>query len=116
MDDDFGERQFLGRLDAQIKIRGYRIEPGEIIARLDRYPGVEASTVAVTSSAAGPALVAYIVPAWDAELNAGDLREFLAERLHRIRSPRVIRPHGRAADDRQRKNSTKGSPRGDAET
>jgi amino acid adenylation domain-containing protein len=76
-----GELAFLGRLDAQIKIRGYRIEPGEIIARLDRYPGVEASTVAVTTSAAGPALVAYVVPAWDAELNAGDLREFLAERL-----------------------------------
>jgi acyl-CoA synthetase (AMP-forming)/AMP-acid ligase II/acyl carrier protein len=76
-----GELAFLGRLDAQIKIRGYRIEPGEIIARIDRYPGVEASTIAVTTSAAGPALVAYVVPAWDAALNANDLREFLAERL-----------------------------------
>ena len=40
-----GEIAFLGRLDEQIKIRGYRIEPGEIVAWLDRYPGVEASAV-----------------------------------------------------------------------
>jgi amino acid adenylation domain-containing protein len=76
-----GQLAFLGRLDSQIKIRGYRVEPGEIVARLDRYPGVEASALAVTESAAGPALTAYIVPAWDAQLNASDLREFLAERL-----------------------------------
>ena len=76
-----GELAFLGRLDEQIKIRGYRIEPGEIVARLDSYPGVEASALAVTTSAAGPALIAYVVPGWDTQLNAGDLREFLAARL-----------------------------------
>ncbi len=76
-----GELAFLGRLDEQIKIRGYRIEPGEIVAWLNRYPGVEASAVSVAGSAAGPAIIAYIVPAWDAHLNASDLREFLAARL-----------------------------------
>ncbi len=76
-----GEIAFLGRLDEQIKIRGYRIEPGEIVAWLDRYPGVEASAVVAGNGAAGPALLAYIVAARDANLSATDLREFLAARL-----------------------------------
>ncbi|HEX3997177.1 MAG TPA: amino acid adenylation domain-containing protein [Pirellulales bacterium] len=87
-----GEIAFLGRLDAQIKIRGYRIEPGEIVAWLDRFPGVDASAVAAVDSAAagnasetngarGPVLIGWIVPAHDAKFTAGDLREFLAGRL-----------------------------------
>jgi len=76
-----GELAFLGRLDEQVKIRGYRIEPGEIVAWLSGYPGVEASAISVANSAAGRTLIAYIVPAADADLNASDLREFLAARL-----------------------------------
>jgi amino acid adenylation domain-containing protein len=76
-----GELAFLGRLDEQVKIRGYRIEPGEIVAWLSVYPGVEASAISVANSAAGPTLIAYMVPAADAGLNASDLREFLAARL-----------------------------------
>ena len=76
-----GEIAFLGRLDEQIKIRGYRIEPGEIVAWLDRYPGVEASAVATGKSATDPMLLAWIVSAHDAKLTATDLREFLAARL-----------------------------------
>jgi acyl-CoA synthetase (AMP-forming)/AMP-acid ligase II/aryl carrier-like protein len=76
-----GELLFLGRFDEQIKIRGYRIEPGEIVARLDGYPGVEASAVAANAGEAGQSLVAYVVPAWNAQLYANDLREFLAARL-----------------------------------
>ncbi len=87
-----GEIAFLGRLDEQIKIRGYRIEPGEIVACLDRYPGIEASAVIASefvasageiaaASDAGPQLVAYLVIAASAEITATDLREFLAARL-----------------------------------
>jgi amino acid adenylation domain-containing protein len=81
-----GEIAFLGRLDEQIKIRGYRIEPGEIVAWLDRYPGVEASAVVASyvragDGAAGPSLLAYIVVARDANFTASELREFLAARL-----------------------------------
>lgn len=76
-----GEIAFLGRLDDQVKIRGYRIEPGEIVACLDRYPGVEASAVAVREEAGEPALVAYVVARHDARLTAADLREHLAARL-----------------------------------
>jgi amino acid adenylation domain-containing protein len=76
-----GELAFLGRLDEQIKIRGYRIEPGEIVAWLDRYPGIEASALVAIPGDAGPELVAYVVVAAAARLTAADLRDFLAARL-----------------------------------
>lgn len=77
-----GELEFLGRFDDQVKIRGYRVELGEIIACLNRYPGIEASTVLVSGVAAGgPALIAYVVPAADAHLGESGLREFLAAKL-----------------------------------
>jgi aryl carrier-like protein len=76
-----GELAFLGRLDEQIKIRGYRIEPGEIVAWLDRYPGIEASALIAIPAEAGPALVAYVVVAEDVRMTAADLRDFLAARL-----------------------------------
>jgi amino acid adenylation domain-containing protein len=78
-----GEIAFLGRLDDQVKIRGYRVELGEIVARLDRAPGVQASAVVALQSPSdsGPVLVAYIVAAPDARMNASDLREFLAAKL-----------------------------------
>lgn len=87
-----GEIAFLGRSDDQVKIRGYRIELGEIIACLDRYPGVDASallvrdsvpvqTPAAEASERNPALVAYVVAAHGARLNAFDLRAFLKARL-----------------------------------
>lgn len=76
-----GELAFLGRLDEQLKIRGYRIEPGEIVAWLDRIPGIEASTLVAIDGDAGPALVAYLVVADGVQLAAADVRDFLAARL-----------------------------------
>lgn len=76
-----GEIVFLGRIDDQVKIRGYRVELGEIVARLDRAPGIQASAVVAIDSDAGPALAAYIVAASEARLSAIDLREFLAAKL-----------------------------------
>jgi acyl-coenzyme A synthetase/AMP-(fatty) acid ligase/aryl carrier-like protein len=75
-----GEIGFLGRMDDQVKIRGYRVELGEIVARLDRFPGVEASAVtAGTSKVFGTELTAYL--ATTKNLNASDVREFLATKL-----------------------------------
>lgn len=77
-----GEIEFLGRLDDQVKIRGHRIEPGEIIASLNRFTGIEASVVSVRDlGAGGPTLIAYVLPARDAHLTASGLRDFLADRL-----------------------------------
>ncbi|HEY5314420.1 MAG TPA: non-ribosomal peptide synthetase [Pirellulales bacterium] len=75
------ELAFLGRLDEQLKIRGYRIEPGEIVAWLDRYPGIEASALVALVGGAGPVLVAYLVVADNVQLMAADVRDFLAARL-----------------------------------
>jgi amino acid adenylation domain-containing protein len=78
-----GEIAFLGRLDDQVKIRGYRVELGEIVARLDRYPQIQASAVIATDSSTGGGmiLVAYIILGGESRPNASDLREFLAAAL-----------------------------------
>jgi amino acid adenylation domain-containing protein len=76
-----GEIAFLGRLDEQVKIRGYRVELGEVVACLDRYPGVEACAVTARDGGEGPVLVAYVIAARDARLTASALRAFLAARL-----------------------------------
>ncbi len=74
-----GEIAFLGRLDDQIKIRGYRIEPREIVACFNDCPGVAASAVTVRDN--GQSLVAYVVPAADADLTDSAMREYLATKL-----------------------------------
>lgn len=76
-----GEIAFLGRLDEQVKVRGHRIEPGEVVANLDRCPGIEACAVTARDGPDGPLLVAYVVGTLDARLTASALREFLASRL-----------------------------------
>jgi amino acid adenylation domain-containing protein len=76
-----GEIAFLGRLDDLVKIRGYRVELGEIVAWLDRYPGIQASAAVVRETDAGPALVGYVVRDPQASITATDLRAFLGARL-----------------------------------
>jgi amino acid adenylation domain-containing protein len=76
-----GELAFLGRLDDQLKIRGYRIEPGEIVANLDKFSGIEASAVTAIETEAGPTLVAFVVLAANARPSDVDLRAHLAARL-----------------------------------
>jgi amino acid adenylation domain-containing protein len=57
-----GQIEFIGRADEQVKIRGYRIEPNEIVAALNRYPGVRASAVITRTENGGEKrLIAYVV-------------------------------------------------------
>jgi amino acid adenylation domain-containing protein len=70
-----GALEFLGRADDQVKIRGYRVEPGEVEAALEEDAGVARAVV----RAWGPRLVGYVVAA--GELDTGELRDRLAERL-----------------------------------
>jgi len=58
-----GVIEYLGRIDHQVKIRGFRIELGEIEARLLEQDGVREAVVMAQPGAAGPSLVAYLVPA-----------------------------------------------------
>ena len=77
-----GVLELFGRLDDQVKIRGNRVEPGEVEARLRECPGVsQAVVVAWPAGAADARLVAYVVPAEDAEPSPAELRGLLRRAL-----------------------------------
>ena len=77
-----GQIAFLGRVDEQVKIRGYRVEPSEIATVLGQHAAVLTSVVIAREDVRGEKeLVAYLVLASGAELNAGELRDHLRKRL-----------------------------------
>ncbi|GAA1398373.1 hypothetical protein GCM10009662_15860 [Catellatospora coxensis] len=79
-----GSLEFHGRADDQLKVRGHRIEPGEVEAFLRAAESVV--DAAVTVSADGDALVAYLVGAPD----PARLRERLAAGLPGYLVPSVF--------------------------
>jgi amino acid adenylation domain-containing protein len=77
-----GTLYFLGRLDHQVKIRGFRIELGEIEAVLSQQPTVHAAVVIASGDeAAGPTLVAFIIPQNRQAVDVAQLRRVLQEKL-----------------------------------
>jgi amino acid adenylation domain-containing protein len=77
-----GQIAFLGRIDEQVKIRGYRVEPNEIATILGQHATVRTSVVVARENAPGEKeLIAYVVLAAGAKLNAGELRDHLRKRL-----------------------------------
>jgi amino acid adenylation domain-containing protein len=83
---------FAGRADDQVKIRGYRIEPGEIESVLAACPGIAQAAVTVRDdTAAGPRLIAYVVPVGNADENlAHTVRTYTAARLPEYMLPSAI--------------------------
>ncbi|MCX6470066.1 MAG: amino acid adenylation domain-containing protein, partial [Corynebacteriales bacterium] len=83
---------YVGRRDFQVKIRGFRIELGEIDAALAAHPDITFATTVGTSLPSGAtALVAYVVPAADAEgVTAASLKDFVAGRLAPHMVPSII--------------------------
>ncbi len=76
-----GQISFRGRVDSQEQIHGYRVEPDEIVAALNRHPGVAASAVVARGQGSAKSLVAYVAPAENATLGASGLREYLSASL-----------------------------------
>jgi amino acid adenylation domain-containing protein/thioester reductase-like protein len=77
-----GNIEFLGRNDSQVKIRGFRIELEEIQTVIRKHAEVsEAVVIAREIKPGDKRLVAYYVPGADSQLSAGELREFLRNKL-----------------------------------
>ncbi|MDQ0687732.1 amino acid adenylation domain-containing protein [Streptomyces achromogenes] len=77
-----GQLEFLHRVDDQVKIRGFRVEPGEAEEALRRHPAVaQAVVLPLTHTTGDTRLVAYAVPAPDAEVTPASLRADLQEVL-----------------------------------
>ena len=77
-----GNIEFLGRVDDQVKIRGFRIELAEIALVLTKHPTVRECVVLLREDEpSNPHLVAYIIPHFDRNPVAKDLKDFLQAQL-----------------------------------
>jgi amino acid adenylation domain-containing protein len=88
-----GTIELLGRRDNQVKIRGFRIELGEVEAALAAHPAVGQAVAVVAPDTNGEKqLVAYAVPRPGQELSAGELRDYLRDRLPACLVPSHVVP------------------------
>jgi non-ribosomal peptide synthetase component F len=77
-----GALEFIGRVDGQVKVRGFRIEVGELEAVLAAHSSVREAVVLVREDEPGDKrLAAYVVQEVESEVSAGELKEYLRERL-----------------------------------
>jgi acyl carrier protein len=77
-----GAVEYLGRVDFQVKIRGLRVELGEIEARIEECNGVGRCVVILREDVPGDKrIVAYYVKGAGADLDDGNLRNHLQEKL-----------------------------------
>ncbi|HRB37884.1 MAG TPA: non-ribosomal peptide synthetase, partial [Bacteroidia bacterium] len=83
-----GNIEYLGRIDGQVKVRGYRIELGEIELTLDKHATVKQAVVIAREDEPGDKrLVAYCLPHDNKKILAGELRQFLQDKLPEYMMP-----------------------------
>jgi amino acid adenylation domain-containing protein len=86
-----GNLEFLGRIDNQVKIRGFRVELEEIEQAIRAHENVSEAVVIAGEDATGDKrLVAYVVPAHNAQPTISELRKLLAEKLPPYMLPAAI--------------------------
>jgi natural product biosynthesis luciferase-like monooxygenase protein/amino acid adenylation domain-containing protein/non-ribosomal peptide synthase protein (TIGR01720 family) len=86
-----GAIEYIGRIDQQVKIRGFRIELGEIETVLLKHPDVREAVVLAWEDAPGDKrLAAYIVAEGSKQLSAGNLRQYLLDRLPDYMIPAIF--------------------------
>ena len=89
--DDDGELHLVGRSADLVIVNGFNVYPAEVEAVLAAQPGVaEVAVVGVPDEQSGEAVVAYVVPARDAELDPDALLAAAAGRLARFKLPRTV--------------------------
>src|SRR5207302_1145188 len=77
-----GRLEFLGRMDHQVKVRGFRIELGEIEAVAGHHQAVQDVVVIVREDAPGDRrLVGYVTLRSGSQCSAGELQDYLKQRL-----------------------------------
>ena len=77
-----GSLDYISRADHQVKMRGFRIEPGEIEVVLAKHSDIDQVTVIVREDKPGDKrLVAYIVPALNANPDSAELRVYVGSNL-----------------------------------
>ena len=89
--DEDGYLFVLGRLKEIIKRGGHSVFPMEVDSALVAHPDVaDAVSFAISHPTLGEELVAAFVPRAGAQVNAGELRAFLEDRLSTFKIPNAI--------------------------
>ena len=89
--DHEGFLYFVGRSDDIIKTKGEKVSPVEVENVLHGIDGVrEAAVVGVPDPLLGEAIVAYLAPEPDAELDIGEIKRVCAARLENFMLPKRI--------------------------
>jgi len=85
---DDGLLEYVGRVDHQVKVNGRRIELGDIEAALLSHASVsDVAVVYVPSNGAPGRLAAWVAPRTGVDLDLGELRQYLADRLPAYMAP-----------------------------
>lgn len=85
----FGEIEYIGRMDSQVKIRGFRIELGEIESVLVSHPHIEQAAVIVETSGKEPRLKAYLLTD-KSVISESEIRKYVRQKLPDYMVPNVI--------------------------